>query len=132
MATEKQIAANRANAKHSTGPKTKLGRCVSSHNALRHGLACPTRDEAVLRDIDHLTRTLAQDGTNDDQLAAARQVALAQIDLLRVRMVRATLLASVNLEGCSCNGLKRLIALDRYERIARAKRRMAANKLRAS
>jgi len=44
-------------------------------------------------------------------------------------MVRATLLASVNLEGYSCSGLKRLIALDRYERIARAKRRMAANKL---
>jgi hypothetical protein len=41
MATEKQIAANRANAKFSTGPKTLAGRLKSSRNAYRHGLSCP-------------------------------------------------------------------------------------------
>jgi hypothetical protein len=38
MATEKQIAANRANAQLSTGPKTEAGRAASSHNATTHSL----------------------------------------------------------------------------------------------
>lgn len=38
MASEKQIAANRANAQHSTGPRTGDGKAASSRNALRHGL----------------------------------------------------------------------------------------------
>jgi hypothetical protein len=42
MATEKQIAANRANAAKSTGPKSKRGRDSSSGNSLRHGLLAET------------------------------------------------------------------------------------------
>ena len=42
MATEKQIAANRANAKHSTGPRTAAGKLKSSRNTYRHGLSGPT------------------------------------------------------------------------------------------
>jgi hypothetical protein len=42
MATEKQIAANRANALRSTGPKTPEGKAQSSLNALRHGLLART------------------------------------------------------------------------------------------
>jgi len=38
MATKRQIAANRANAKKSTGPKTEEGRLASSQNATTHGL----------------------------------------------------------------------------------------------
>jgi len=39
MATEKQLAANRANAKHSTGPKSKAGKTRSSMNSRKHGFA---------------------------------------------------------------------------------------------
>lgn len=38
MATDRQIQANRANAKLSTGPVTEKGKRASSQNALRHGL----------------------------------------------------------------------------------------------
>jgi hypothetical protein len=42
MTSERQKAANRANARHSTGPKTQEGKAVVRLNALRHGLL--TRD----------------------------------------------------------------------------------------
>ena len=86
-------------------------------------------DESISIDIANLTRTLVREGANDDQRAAARQLAQAQVDLSRVRMVRATLMASLDLERCNFSELRRLMVLDRYERIARAKRGMAANKL---
>ena len=38
MTTEKQIAANRANAIHSTGPTTEAGKSASSKNASKHNL----------------------------------------------------------------------------------------------
>jgi len=38
MSTEAQIAANRANAEHSTGPTTEAGKAASSRNHLSHGL----------------------------------------------------------------------------------------------
>jgi hypothetical protein len=40
--TEQQLAANRANAQHSTGPNTPEGRKRSSQNALRHGITAQT------------------------------------------------------------------------------------------
>ena len=39
MATKRQIAANRRNARRSTGPKSAAGKAASSANALRHGLS---------------------------------------------------------------------------------------------
>jgi hypothetical protein len=49
MATPNRIDINRANAQHSTGPKTEAGKKQSSLNALRHGLTgqivvMPTED----------------------------------------------------------------------------------------
>ena len=40
--SEKQAAANRANAAHSTGPRTEQGKSVSSQNATSHGLYAAT------------------------------------------------------------------------------------------
>jgi len=42
MTTDKQIAANRLNAKSSTGPKTEHGKRRSRRNAFRHGLTAET------------------------------------------------------------------------------------------
>ncbi len=39
MSTSAQIDANRANAKHSTGPKTEAGKAAVSQNNFRHGFA---------------------------------------------------------------------------------------------
>jgi len=48
MASFKQVAANRANAKRSTGPRSQAGKTRSSLNALKHGAysaQCLTPDE---------------------------------------------------------------------------------------
>jgi hypothetical protein len=42
MSSEKQAAANRANAKLSTGPKTAAGKALSRLNAHKHGLTAET------------------------------------------------------------------------------------------
>lgn len=86
-------------------------------------------DGTVSLDVDNLVRMLVHEGADDDQAAAARQVAQAQVKLSRVRMARVRLMASLDLVRCNVSELRRLMAIDRYERIARAKRRMAANKL---
>ena len=63
MVSERQIAANRINAKRSTGPKTELGKRRSSRNALRHGLlskfvVLPTESED---EYNEFSREIAQD-----------------------------------------------------------------------
>jgi hypothetical protein len=59
MTTEKQIAANRLNARRSTGPKTAAGKRRASQNALRHGLTLPPPPE-VLRCADELARPIRE------------------------------------------------------------------------
>ena len=50
MATQRQIEANRRNARSSTGPKTETGKAASSANALSHGLTAA--DNVVLPEED--------------------------------------------------------------------------------
>ncbi len=50
MATAAQIAANRLNAQHSTGPRTAEGKARCAHNAVRHGL---TAKHLIIRDDEH-------------------------------------------------------------------------------
>src|SRR5687768_8874543 len=42
MTTDRQIAANRANAQKSTGPRTAQGKAITSRNGTRHGLRSTT------------------------------------------------------------------------------------------
>ncbi len=38
MANQKQIEANRRNARRSTGPRTAAGKAISKNNAVKHGV----------------------------------------------------------------------------------------------
>src|SRR6516225_2695572 len=89
MASEKQLRANRENAKRSSGPKTAAGRLKSSRNALRHGLSLPVAaDPASSMTACQMAPMLVPEGADDIQVMAAVEVAQAQAQLLRVAVVR--------------------------------------------
>ena len=66
MTTERQRAANRTNAKKSSGPKSSAGRNRSSQNARRHGLTAPPPWD----DVAKWYRTILDDpGATPDPMA---------------------------------------------------------------
>jgi hypothetical protein len=87
MPSERQIAANRRNARRSTGPKSQAGKRRSSANALCHGLSCGIGDSAGAA-IDALARRLVGDDADEQILELARRVVRAHLDLLRVREIK--------------------------------------------
>jgi hypothetical protein len=102
----------------------------SSRNALRHGLTHPLHfDMETSAKADAIARALAYDPADQEQLTAASEVAQAQLELLRIRAVRMELMGEVDLESGDLKYLRRLTALDRYERFAATKRRRASRKL---
>ena len=76
MPTPKQIAANRANARKSTGPRTAPGRQKVAVNALRHGLTgrtvvVPSQDLDLYRDnVKSITASLKPEGPEEIQLSS--------------------------------------------------------------
>jgi hypothetical protein len=128
MASEKQIAANRANAQHSTGPRTAAGKRKSSHNSYRHGMFWPLPPELAIK-VKAIARELMPAGASEQELAAAFAFAEAQIGLVRIRGTRNEMQLTLEREGLSTRQLGRLAALDRYERYADTKRRRAMAQL---
>jgi hypothetical protein len=123
MATEKQIAANRANAKHSTGPKTAVGKRRSSRNAFRHGLSRPLPEEALtVAATDAIVDALFDNSEGQEEATA---FARAGLELGRIRDVRYSLWAALTRGSLKPRELRRLTALDRYERVAQTKVRRA-------
>src|SRR5271170_4429528 len=92
VTSERQRAANRANAAKSTGPRTKAGRAKVSQNAWRHGLATALRSEpGVVEEIERIAHAIVVEAGRPDLIEYARRVAEAEIDLRRVRGARETL-----------------------------------------
>jgi hypothetical protein len=99
MATEKQILANRKNARSSTGPRTSAGKARSRMNARRHGLASLLEGappETCL-DLEALSERLSQIETERLRLHQKIEQVLKKGDTQQ-----------------STSLLRRLSALDRY------------------
>ena len=129
MTSGRRIAANRKNAKKSTGPRSAAGRATSRHNARRHGLATGIGSDPALRDdIEILAKLLAGGRENFGEFA--REAAEAHLDLTRIRRIRAGLFARMRFfDAASTEDLMALAEqfarLERYERRAFSRRNRA-------
>ena len=97
MATEAQIAANRANAQHSTGPSSPEGKAKSSHNALKTGLTgrtilLPTDDVAAYEKLVAVVHQKFHPQTDEEKLLA-QSIADTEWRLLRIPTLESGLYA---------------------------------------
>jgi hypothetical protein len=94
--SERRLAANRANASKSTGPRTPRGKARASGNARKHGFTAATFAVVRLEDLEEVAR-LREDlipdyrPVNAQELFAIERLALAQQSLLRVARLEAGL-----------------------------------------
>jgi hypothetical protein len=99
MASERQIAANRGNARNSTGPRSTSGRKRASQNAFRHGLTKPISSAEFDREVESRARQIAGDTEDQITIELARDAAEAEFELARVRRVRVALIERVTAFG---------------------------------
>jgi hypothetical protein len=125
-------AANRRNARRSTGPRTASGKRSVAVNALRHGLSISVfADQVLAKEIAELAERLVSGATDPRMRELAMEVAAAQVDVERVRHARHAVFARRTMgasgteprSGELCDGIHELVALDRYERRAISRRR---------
>ena len=100
MATERQIAANRRNARKSTGPRSSAAKRRTSRNAYRHGLTLSlTSSAAFAKRLDEFARKIAGDSKSEIILQLARAAAEAELDLARIRQIKVALIECVSALG---------------------------------
>ena len=100
MASERQIAANRRNARKSTGPRSGAGKKRASRNACRHGLTLSiTSTAAFAKQLDKLVRKIAGDSEDAMVLERARAIAQADLELARVRRAKVALIERASAFG---------------------------------
>jgi hypothetical protein len=95
MASERQMEANRRNARNSTGPRSTSGKKRASQNSLQHGLTKPISSAAFAREVEMLARQIAGDTADRFTMELARGAAEAELELARVRRVRTALIERV-------------------------------------
>ena len=147
MATDRQIAANRRNARKSTGPRSHGGKRRASRNGYQHGLCLGSGSVgAFVREVERLARKIAGDSAgNALMMERATAVAEAQLDVTRVRRAKVALLdrlaaplqeafaSSASTPRASAEvarrALSELVRLDRYEHRAASRRDRAVRNL---
>jgi hypothetical protein len=134
LTSARSAVANRRNARRSTGPRTASGKRTAARNALRHGLSLPVfADPALAREIAELAERLADGCAVPQPRELAIRVAAAQVDIKRVRHARNALFTrrpvGASATESRSDGLRdeipELVALDRYERQAMWRRKLA-------
>jgi hypothetical protein len=121
MATKKQIAANRRNARKCTGPKRPQGKAASSMNNLRHGLRART---VILRGEKQEDFDEIHDGLQDQyqpqnpaEQHLVDQAAIAQWKLVRAEAYEARAFAKdSSIEACQAIFSQMTLATGRLER----------------
>src|SRR5882757_1874411 len=72
VTSERKSAANRRNARASTGPKTAAGKARVARNARRHGLNVPiAADPALAREVEVLAQAICRSFGGGDEAPSA-------------------------------------------------------------
>jgi hypothetical protein len=121
MPSELKKAANRRNAKKSTGPRSVAGRQASRRNALRY--VNVSTDPVYRDDIEQLAKLMSRARGRQNVCDNARDAAEAVLDLDRIRKVRAFLFETIYFSNtaapdCLLELNDKLAKLERYERRA--------------
>ena len=89
MTSERKIAANRDNARKSTGPRTRRGKARASRNSIRHGLeAANFGDPGICEKVERIAKILCQGRPCPFLYEQAIIIAESQVLLARVRAAR--------------------------------------------
>ena len=99
MASKRQIAANRRNAKKSTGPRSAPGKKRASNNAYRHGLFSRRARTTVAEETEEFARTIADRISGAIGLEYARIVAEAENELALIRDAKRALIDRTDIFG---------------------------------
>lgn len=97
--SEKQLAANRANAARSTGPRTTGGKARSAQNARKHSFAAASCTVIRLEEYQDVARLIVDlaavyKPANSQELLALERIALAQQSMLRAARLESGLFTS--------------------------------------
>src|SRR5215213_9144623 len=96
MTSSQKRAANRRNARFSTGPRTQAGKAKASQNARKFGLAVPiSRDAALVQEARERADELAACFNGHTVPLDLTALGETLIDLDRIAAVQAQLTASV-------------------------------------
>jgi hypothetical protein len=88
MTSERRLAANRKNAKRSTGPRTARGKLRVRSNAVRHALATTAlQHPAFAIQIEHMATAICEE-TSRLQFDQAISIAESELLLTKVRSTR--------------------------------------------
>ena len=104
--SSKRLAANRANAGRSTGPRTHQGKARSTQNSRKHGFAASKFCAVRLEDFDefailHAKAIATYRPVNDQEQIAVERIAIAQQSLYRCAALEAGLTTSAMNETLS-------------------------------
>ena len=126
MSSALQTSSNRANAQHSTGPRTDAGKLASSRNSLRHGLCAkqivlPGEDPA---EYDALRQELHEDyaPVNTAEASIVDQIAQHTWRLQRVRRAETVIWGRLMRKGESDGAMAFALTEDEEGRLEKVRR----------
>jgi hypothetical protein len=107
--SDKQLAANRANAARSTGPRTPEGKARAALNSRKHGLAAVTFTASSIEDSPELEDLIADAVAfyrpqNSQEQFAVERIALCQLAILRAYRLEAGAMTSSFSAGIRASG----------------------------
>ena len=86
-------------------------------------------DPFTLVKVDAIALAVAGPEASVRQLKSAAEFTIAQLELQRIRSMRTEMMQGIDLNSIGSQELRRIAALDRYERYSLTQRRRAAREI---